>query len=116
MGNDVFTPDDDVLKVSAGVGMLVTRDVRVKSRMVREMRCQGKNMLVGLNPEIDERLRQNISSSPDEEDDDHSVNIAERKKAESKRHYAETGEIFATAHDRLLRPGSGKTRFRSGAT
>lgn len=54
MGDVVFDPDDDVLKVSAGVGMLVTRDVRVKSRTEREMRCHGKNMLVELNQEIDE--------------------------------------------------------------
>lgn len=54
MGDVVFTPDDDVLKVWAGVGMLVTRDGRVKSRTVREMRCHGKNMLVELNQEIDE--------------------------------------------------------------
>lgn len=54
MGNVIFTPEDDVLKVSAGVGMLVTRDVRVKSRTVRGMRCQGKNMLVELNQEIEE--------------------------------------------------------------
>lgn len=54
MGIVVFTPDDDVLKVSAGVGMLVTSDVRVKNRTVREMRCLGKNMLVELNQEIDE--------------------------------------------------------------
>lgn len=54
MGDVVFAPDDCVLEVPARVGMLMARDGRAKSRMLRGMRCREKNMLVELNQEIDE--------------------------------------------------------------
>lgn len=54
MGDVVFTSDDCVLEVPGRMGILVAREVRVKSMTVRGMRCHGKNMLVELDQAIDE--------------------------------------------------------------